>query len=44
METIQQSSLKTKEEVISDLKNLLSLVNDGKEGYSIRLKLQKTLN
>jgi len=33
METIKQSSLKSKEEVISDLKNLLSLVNDGKEGY-----------
>lgn len=33
METIKQSSLKTREEVISDLKTLLSLVNDGKEGY-----------
>ena len=33
MENIQSSSLKTKEEVISDLKELLELVNDGKEGY-----------
>ena len=33
MESIKQSSLKSKEEVISDLKTLLALVNDGKEGY-----------
>ena len=33
MESIKASSLKTKEEVISDLKELLTLVNDGKEGY-----------
>jgi len=33
MENIQTSSLKTKEQVISDLKELLVLVNDGKEGY-----------
>jgi len=33
MENIQPSSLKTKEQVISDLKNLLELINDGKEGY-----------
>ena len=33
MDTINKSSLKSKEEVVSDLKNLLSLVNDGKEGY-----------
>jgi uncharacterized protein (TIGR02284 family) len=33
MENIQASSLKTKEEVVSDLKELLELVNDGKEGY-----------
>ncbi|MDN3551198.1 ferritin-like domain-containing protein [Mucilaginibacter aquaedulcis] len=30
---IQASSLKNKDEVISDLKELLELVNDGKEGY-----------
>lgn len=33
MENIQSSSLKSKDEVISDLKDLLELVNDGKEGY-----------
>jgi uncharacterized protein (TIGR02284 family) len=33
MESIKSSSLKSKEEVISDLKELLQLVNDGKEGY-----------
>lgn len=33
MENIRSSSLKSKEEVISDLKNLLALINDGKEGY-----------
>ncbi len=33
MENIQSSSLKSKDEVISDLKGLLELVNDGKEGY-----------
>jgi hypothetical protein len=33
MESINKSSLKTKEEVISDLKEILQLVNDGKEGY-----------
>ena len=33
METIKQSSLKSKEEVVGDLKNLLAMVNDGKEGY-----------
>jgi uncharacterized protein (TIGR02284 family) len=33
MESIKASSLKTKEEVISDLKELLALVNDGREGY-----------
>jgi len=33
MDNIQSSSLKTKEQVISDLKDLLALVNDGKEGY-----------
>ena len=33
MENIKASSLKTKEEVISDLKEILQLVNDGKEGY-----------
>ncbi|GAB2696714.1 hypothetical protein GCM10027037_20840 [Mucilaginibacter koreensis] len=33
MENIQSSSLKTKPEVIADLKQLLVLVNDGKEGY-----------
>lgn len=33
MENIKASSLKSKEEVISDLKNLLTLINDGKEGY-----------
>lgn len=33
MESIKSSSLKTKEEVINDLKELLTLVNDGKEGY-----------
>jgi uncharacterized protein (TIGR02284 family) len=35
MENIQSSSLKTKPEVISDLKQLLVLVNDGKEGYQL---------
>jgi uncharacterized protein (TIGR02284 family) len=30
---IQKSSLKTKDEVVSDLNNLVELVNDGKEGY-----------
>jgi uncharacterized protein (TIGR02284 family) len=33
MENIESSSLKPKGEVISDLKDLLQLVNDGKEGY-----------
>jgi uncharacterized protein (TIGR02284 family) len=33
MENIQTSSLKNKSEVISDLKEILELVNDGKEGY-----------
>lgn len=33
MENIKPSSLKTKDEVISDLKELLAIVNDGKEGY-----------
>lgn len=33
MDNIQSSSLKTKGRVISDLKALLELVNDGKEGY-----------
>jgi uncharacterized protein (TIGR02284 family) len=33
MESIKASSLKTKEQVIADLKDLLVLVNDGKEGY-----------
>jgi len=33
MNNIQSSSLKTKDEVINDLKELLELVNDGKEGY-----------
>ncbi|WCT13762.1 ferritin-like domain-containing protein [Mucilaginibacter jinjuensis] len=30
---IMKSSLKTREEVVSDLKTLVQLVNDGKEGY-----------
>jgi uncharacterized protein (TIGR02284 family) len=33
MENIKSSSLKTNEEVINDLQELLVLVNDGKEGY-----------
>jgi len=33
MEKIQTSSLQNKSEVISDLKEILELVNDGKEGY-----------
>jgi uncharacterized protein (TIGR02284 family) len=33
MDNIQSSSLKTKDQVISDLKELLELVNDGKAGY-----------
>ena len=33
MNNIQLSSLKTKKAVISDLKELLELVNDGKAGY-----------
>ena len=33
MDNIQSSSLKSKDEVISDLKELLELVNDGKAGY-----------
>ncbi|OKS86737.1 ferritin-like domain-containing protein [Mucilaginibacter polytrichastri] len=33
MESIKKSSLKSKEEVINDLRDLLVLVNDGKEGY-----------
>lgn len=33
MENIQSSSLKSKKEVINDLKEILELVNDGKEGY-----------
>jgi uncharacterized protein (TIGR02284 family) len=33
MESIKASSLKSKEEVISDLKELVTLVNDGREGY-----------
>jgi uncharacterized protein (TIGR02284 family) len=33
METIKASSLKSKEQVINDLKEILELVNDGKEGY-----------
>ncbi|MBL4676665.1 MAG: PA2169 family four-helix-bundle protein [Mucilaginibacter sp.] len=33
METIKASSLKSKELVTNDLKEILELVNDGKEGY-----------
>ncbi|WP_233268873.1 PA2169 family four-helix-bundle protein [Mucilaginibacter lacusdianchii] len=33
MESIKSSSLKSKQEVINDLKKLLALINDGKEGY-----------
>jgi len=33
METIKSSSLKSKEEVIADLEQVLTLINDGKEGY-----------
>jgi len=33
MENIKPSSLKTKQEVINDLLEVLQLVNDGKEGY-----------
>ena len=33
MNNIQSSSLKSKDAVFSDLKELLELVNDGKEGY-----------
>ena len=33
METIGKSSLKSREEVVSNLQVLLSLLNDGKEGY-----------
>jgi uncharacterized protein (TIGR02284 family) len=33
MESIKSSSLKTKQEVINDLLEVLQLVNDGKEGY-----------
>jgi uncharacterized protein (TIGR02284 family) len=33
MEELNNSSLKTREEVVSDLKNLVELLNDGKEGY-----------
>jgi len=33
MENIKSSSLKTKQEVSDDLKEILELVNDGKEGY-----------
>ena len=33
MENVGSSSLKTKKEVINDLKDILQLVNDGKEGY-----------
>ncbi|MFD0749252.1 PA2169 family four-helix-bundle protein [Mucilaginibacter calamicampi] len=33
METIKASSLKNKAEVTADLKQILELVNDGKEGY-----------
>jgi uncharacterized protein (TIGR02284 family) len=33
MEKIQASSLKSKNEVVNDLKKILELVNDGKEGY-----------
>lgn len=33
MESIKSSSLKSKEEVTNDLKEILELVNDGKEGY-----------
>ena len=33
MENIKASSLKSKQEVTNDLKEILELVNDGKEGY-----------
>jgi uncharacterized protein (TIGR02284 family) len=33
MEDIKSSSLKTKQQVTNDLKEILQLVNDGKEGY-----------
>jgi uncharacterized protein (TIGR02284 family) len=33
MDSIQPSSLKSKQEVIAELKEILELVNDGKEGY-----------
>jgi len=42
MENIKASSLKSKEEVISDLKALLVLVNDGKEGYQSAAEATET--
>ncbi|OKS89685.1 PA2169 family four-helix-bundle protein [Mucilaginibacter polytrichastri] len=33
METIKAASLKSKAEVIDYIKGLLSVINDGKEGY-----------
>ncbi len=39
---IQKSSLKTKEEIVSDLKTLLALVNDGKEGYQHAAEITKS--
>ena len=42
MEPNKQSSLKSKDEVVNDLKTLLAMVNDGKEGYKHAAETTKT--
>lgn len=42
MENIGSSSLKTKQEVINDLKDILQLINDGKEGYQSAAEATET--
>lgn len=42
MENIESSSLKSKKEVTNDLKEVLQLVNDGKEGYQTAAESTET--
>ena len=42
METIKESSLKSREQIRSDLNNLLLLVNDGRDGYQRAAELTKS--
>jgi uncharacterized protein (TIGR02284 family) len=44
MENIKASSLKSKQEVTNDLKEILELVNDGKEGYQSAAEATENLD